>query len=53
MNDPDAEVRKVAYEYSGELCDERVITPITEMLKNEADVRFSLQWHKRACENVV
>ena len=40
MNDPDAEVRKVAYEYSGELCDERVIAPITEMLKNEADVDF-------------
>ena len=37
MKDPDKEVRKAAYEYSGLLGDDRVVAPISEMLKNEAD----------------
>ena len=37
MKDSDNEVRKAAYEYAGHLCDDRVVAPISEMLKNEAD----------------
>ena len=37
MKDSDNEVRKTAYEAAGRLGDERVIAPISEMLKNEAD----------------
>lgn len=38
MKDSDKEVRKAAYEYAGLLGDDRVVAPISEMLKNEADV---------------
>lgn len=37
MKDSDKEVRKAAYEYAGLLGDDRVVAPISEMLKNEAD----------------
>ena len=37
MKDSDNEVRKAAYEYAGILGDDRVVAPISEMLKNEAD----------------
>ena len=37
MKDSDNEVRKAAYEYAGLLGDDRVVAPISEMLKNEAD----------------
>ena len=37
MKDSDNEVRKAAYEYAGHLGDDRVVAPISEMLKNEAD----------------
>ena len=37
MKDSDNEVRKAAYEYAGHLCDDRLVAPISEMLKNEAD----------------
>ena len=37
MKDSDKEVRKAAYEYAGHLGDDRVVAPISEMLKNEAD----------------
>lgn len=37
MSDSDPEVRKAAYAYAGKLGDERIIEPITQMLKNEAD----------------
>ena len=37
MKDLDKEVRKAAYEYAGLLGDDRVVAPISEMLKNEAD----------------
>ena len=37
MKDSDNEVRKAAYEYAGHLCDDSVVAPISEMLKNEAD----------------
>lgn len=37
MNDSDKEVRKAAYEYAGLLGDDKVVAPISEMLKNEAD----------------
>ena len=37
MKDSDNEVRKAAYEYAGHLADDRVVAPISEMLKNEAD----------------
>ena len=37
MKDSDKEVRKAAYEYAGRLNDEKVVAPISEMLKNEAD----------------
>ena len=40
MNDPDENVRKNAYEYSGNLGDERIIAPITEMLKNPEEKDF-------------
>lgn len=40
MNDPDGNVRKNAYEYSGNLGDERIIAPITEMLKNPEEKDF-------------
>ena len=37
MKDSDNEVRKAAYEYAGLLGDDRVVEPISEMLKNEDD----------------
>ena len=37
MKDSDKDVRKAAYEYAGRLGDDRVVAPIAEMLKNEAD----------------
>lgn len=37
MKDSDNEVRKAAYEYAGRLGDDRVVEPISEMLKNEDD----------------
>ena len=37
MKDSDNDVRKAAYEYAGLLGDDRVVAPISEMLKNEAD----------------
>ena len=37
MKDSDNEVRKAAYEYAGLLGDDRVVAPISEMLKNEDD----------------
>ncbi len=37
MKDSDKEVRKAAYEYAGLLGDDRVVAPISEMLKNETD----------------
>ena len=37
MKDSDNDVRKAAYEYAGHLGDDRVVAPISEMLKNEAD----------------
>lgn len=37
MKDSDNDVRKAAYEYAGLLGDDRVVVPISEMLKNEAD----------------
>ncbi len=37
MKDSDNEVRKAAYEYAGILGDDRVVAPISEMLKNDAD----------------
>ncbi len=37
MKDSDNDVRKAAYEYAGLLDDDRVVVPISEMLKNEAD----------------
>ena len=37
MKDSDNEVRKAAYEYAGLLGDDRVVAPISEMLKNDAD----------------
>lgn len=37
MKDSNKEVRKAAYEYAGLLGDDRVVAPIAEMLKNEAD----------------
>lgn len=37
MKDSDNDVRKAAYEYAGMLGDDRVVAPISEMLKNEAD----------------
>lgn len=37
MKDSDKEVRKAAYEYAGLLGDDKVVAPISEMLKNEAD----------------
>ena len=37
MDDSDNEVRKVAYQYSGMLEDDRVVEPIVKLLKNEAD----------------
>ena len=37
MKDSDKDVRKTAYEYAGRLGDDRVVAPIAEMLKNEAD----------------
>lgn len=37
MKDSDNEVRKTAYENAGRLGDDRVVEPIAEMLKNEAD----------------
>ena len=37
MKDSDKKVRKAAYEYAGLLGDDRVVAPISEMLKNEAD----------------
>lgn len=40
MKDSDNEVRKTAYEYAGLLGDDRVVAPISEMLKNEADANL-------------
>lgn len=37
MKDSDNEVRKAAYEYAGILGDDKVVAPISEMLKNDAD----------------
>ena len=37
MKDSDKDVRKTAYEYAGRLGDDRVVAPIAEMLKNDAD----------------
>lgn len=37
MKDSNNDVRKAAYEYAGLLGDDRVVAPISEMLKNEAD----------------
>lgn len=37
MDDSDNEVRKVAYQYSGMLENDRVVEPIVKLLKNEAD----------------
>ena len=37
MKDSNKDVRKAAYEYAGLLGDDRVVAPISEMLKNEAD----------------
>lgn len=37
MKDSDNDVRKAAYENAGLLGDDRVVAPISEMLKNEAD----------------
>ena len=37
MKDSDNDVRKAAYEYAGLLGDDRVVAPISEMLKNEDD----------------
>lgn len=40
MKDSNNDVRKMAYEYSGRLGDDRVVEPISEMLKNEADTEL-------------
>ena len=40
MKDSDNEVRATAYEASGRLGDDRVVAPIAEMLKNEADAEL-------------
>ena len=50
MNDPDENVRKNAYEYSGNLGDERIIAPITEMLKKPEEIDFHIKGIKGLVE---